>query len=89
MQFARLCFLGGGVSLESKRCVRCGAALSTTRTRSAKLKFYDAIMDRNVALVVAAARGDGDIGAAVIYATYAAHTAFALRLVPYGPEPPR
>lgn len=82
-------FLGGGKSLSSVRCPRCGGELQTSRSRSAKLRFYDAIMKRNVALVIAAAHGAGDVDVAVEYATYAAHTVFLLRLVAYGPEPVR
>jgi len=82
-------FLGGGVALESKRCVRCGGELSTTRARSARLRLYDAIMERNRILVMEAADGDGSIDDAVAYAEYAAHTAFRMQLVPYGPEPKR
>lgn len=82
-------FWGGGVKLSSKRCVTCGGELCTSRARSAKLQLYDAIMKRNVALTLAAAHGDGDINTAAEYAEYAAHTAFSLKLVPYGPEPSR
>lgn len=82
-------FWGGGVSVTSARCVNCGGEVVTGRARSAKLKFYDAIMERNRALVVSAAHGKGDIDEAAHYAEYAAHTAFKLQLVPYGPEPSR
>lgn len=82
-------FLGGGVSVSSARCVHCGGEVVTARARSAKLKFYDAIMDRARLLVVSAAHGRGDIDEAANYAEYAAHTAFKLQLVPYGPEPRR
>lgn len=82
-------FFGGGVSLWSKRCVHCGGELTTSRARSAKLKLYDAIMQRCASLVIAAARHNGDVEIAVQYAEYAAHTAFKLQLVPYGPEPKR
>jgi len=82
-------FLGGGVSMSAARCAHCGGEVVTGRARSAKLKFYEAIMDRTLALVISAAHGKGDIDAAVDYAEYAAHTAFKLQLVPYGPEPRR
>lgn len=82
-------FWGGGVSVTTARCTSCGGDVVTGRARSAKLKFYDAIMERNRALVVSAAHGKGDIDEAADYAEYAAHTAFKLRLVPYGPEPSR
>jgi hypothetical protein len=82
-------FLGGGVSLSAKRCAGCSGELVTSRAKSAKLKFYDAIMDRCLALTVAAARGKVDVDQAASYAEYAAHTAFNLRLARYGPEPKR
>lgn len=82
-------FLGGGKSVSSVRCARCGGEVTTHRGRSAKLALYDAIMQRCLDLTIAAAHGDGDITVAVEYAEYAAHTAFALRLVAYGPEPSR
>jgi len=82
-------FFGGWVSLDSKRCVKYGGPLTTSRARSAKLKLYDAVMARAAALVREAAHGNGDIDEAANYAEYAAHTAFKLQLVPYGPEPRR
>lgn len=82
-------FWGGGKSVSSARCCKCGGELTTSRSRSAKLKLYDAIMKRCLGLVMAAAHGEGDIESAVTYAEYAAHTAFRMRLVPYGPEPRR
>lgn len=82
-------FFGGGVSLDSRRCVKCGGELSTSRARSAKLKLYDCVMERARLLVIDAATGHGDIDQAASYAEYAAHTAFKLQLVPYGPEPRR
>jgi hypothetical protein len=82
-------FWGGGVSVTSVRCVHCGGEVVTGRARSAKLKFYDAIMDRCRRLVMLASYEGGDVDEAVSYAEYAAHTAFKLKLVPYGPEPKR
>lgn len=82
-------FLGGGKTTAAARCPDCGGEVTTQRSRAAKLQLYDAIMKRNQALVLAAAHSDGDIDRAVEYAEYAAHTAFAMRLVPYGPEPKR
>lgn len=82
-------FLGGGKSVSSVRCSRCGGEVTTHRGRAAKVQLYDAIMNRTPVLVRAAAHGDGDVTVAVEYAEYAAHTAFALKLVPYGPEPKR
>lgn len=80
-------FFGGGVPLSAKCCVYCGGALVTMRSKSAKLRVYDAVIDRGVALVVAAANGTADVDQAVAYAEYVAHGLFVLRLVPYGPEP--
>jgi hypothetical protein len=82
-------FLGGGKSTSTLRCAKCGDELVTGRAKSAKLRFYDAIMQRCVTLVIAAAHGNGDVEAAVDYAQYAAHTCYALHLVKYGPEPKR
>lgn len=82
-------FLGGGVKLSAARCRHCSGEVVTGRARAAKLKFYEAVMDRNLALTISAAHGSGDIDAAAEYAEYAAHTAYKLRLVPYGPEPSR
>ena len=82
-------FLGGGVSVSSARCAHCGGEVVTGRARSAKLKFYEAIMDRCRLLVIRATYASGDIDEAADYAEYAAHTAFKLKLVPHGPEPKR
>lgn len=80
-------FWGGGKSTSTLRCATCNGEVFTSRANAAKLKFYDAIMQRCLTLTIAAAHGNGDIDAAAQYAEYAAHTCFALRLVPYGPEP--
>lgn len=82
-------FLGGGKSVDSLRCPKCKGEIVTDRSKAAKLRFYDAIMQRCLTLVIAAAHGNGDVDAAIQYVEYAAHTCFALHLVPYGPEPRR
>ena len=63
-------FLGGGVPLSAACCAQCKGEVVTNRSRSAKLKFYVAIMDRCFALVQSAAHGSGDINQAAQYAEY-------------------
>lgn len=82
-------FLGGGKSVSSLRCAKCGGEVTTHRHKWAKLVLFDSIMSRCAPLVIAAATGAGDVDRAVEYVKYAAHTAFVLRLAPYGPEPRR
>lgn len=70
-------------------CEGCGDGVKSPRHRDARRKLSEAIFNRNVMIVRAVAAGDGEIQSAYEYAKYAAHTAFKLKLVPYGPEPTR
>lgn len=81
--------LNGGSTIATARCRQCGGDVVTPRSGTVKARFYRAVAFRCRDLTIAAAAGAVDVARAVDYAEYAAHTAFRLRLAPYGPEPQR
>ena len=78
-----------GNSIASLTCAECGDAVPSPRARAARESLAAGVFKRNVELVRLAVAGDLEIDQAAEYARYAAHTAFKLKLVPYGPEPNR
>ena len=75
----------GGASIDDARCARCGGALISAQKKQAKAHAWNSTFERIADDVRLAAAGKAPIERAVEHATWAAHIAFAQRLVPYGP----